>query len=135
MRFKMLVVASVVIVAMALLAQEAFTPYATTVVSKSSFVNHTGSLSSTVIYTPPSTRDYRVSVYVEENLDSYQPTATVSWTGIGGQQKQESETSPFGTMPGYLSFPVRATSGNAITLSVSTNSLDIYSVYVTIEKL
>lgn len=104
-----------------------------------SFINHVGSMDSTVLFTPPSDGEYMVSVYFEDisRLGQAQCT-TLSWTddvrfqSDGGQCAQ----APFFASTTTRMLHVKAATPISISVTdFSSSTPQTFSMYATVEQL
>lgn len=107
------------------------------VLSNASLTGQTSAISTTNLFTPPSTGTYRVSFYVVTTAGTvYSLQGTIGWTD--DDQAQTATTSMLtNTVGGYTqaSFFIEATSGNAVSFSVALTGTATYNVYVVAERL
>ena len=117
-------------------------PYATKVVAKKSFLNQTGAIASTTLYTPTASGNYRVSIYSDTqnppDLNAMCPYFV--WTDDFNGQTNEGgpgclNTNPLTFGQGILVLHVKG--GTTISVYTLTSNPEIppYNLYVTIEKL
>lgn len=102
------------------------------IVDKHSFLSHTGTISTTTLFTPSVDGDYRVSVYVDESGCGSGVDVHVNWT-----DDFQGRTATFGygsPCSSSGSFVFHVASGNAITVD-STSFGASANIYVTTEEL
>jgi transcription elongation factor len=117
-------------------------PYATKVVAKKSFLNQTGAIASTTLYTPTASGNYRVSIYSDTqnppDLNAMCPHFVWTDDFNSGQTNDGPgclNTNPLTFGQGILVLHVKG--GTTISVYTSTSYPEIppYNLYVTIEKL
>lgn len=114
-------------------------PYPVDVISKLQALNKSGNYFNANIYTPSTSGDYRVSVYVrlQTSTPPGDTTIDVGWTDeVGGPLAISTATDQFGLGATLVVTP-HIQFGNAINLSVSPPSgySGNYDVFATIERL
>ena len=102
------------------------------ILARASFLNRSGNLATTTIYTPPTNQNVRVDIYISEINAVTGVTPFISWT----DETQFRFTNYAGQQNWFsVSLPIRAVAGTPISISVATDPTQRYDVWVTVEML
>jgi hypothetical protein len=131
-------------------------PYATDVVAKKTFLNQVGPIPTTTLYTPPKSGDFRVSIYLTSPSIGPQTGGSnvavfvvPSWTDDSGTWPSQfigvngscflSYDLPSQSIPEQCGWSaiIHANANSAIQVKDggSNDTVDMYSVFATVEKL
>lgn len=100
-------------------------------VASKSFVNQTGNIAATTIFTPSAAGLFRFSFYIEGSPVVSTVNLTLAWTDDFGAQ---SLSVGFGGNFIGDTLPIRIASGS-LSLSASQSGGTTYSVYIAVEQL
>jgi hypothetical protein len=131
-------------------------PYTTSVVAKKSFLNQVGPIPTTTLYIPKKGGDFRVSIYLtspnigpENGRNNPAIFVTPSWTDSSGKWPSQyfGVNGIYGLFYGSQDQSLPAAAGGSAVIHVKENTpiqveddgssdlVDTYSVFVTVEKL